>query len=107
MSKVFTNGPGDRGSIPGRVIPKAQNLLLDSALLDTQHYKVRIKGKVEQSSEWKSALLLHLGVVAIEKGAFGSPPTKVANFTYNSASWTPTGMWDAELAWYHSPSATY
>ena len=26
--------------------------------------------------------LLHLGVVAIEKGAFGSPSTKVANFTY-------------------------
>ena len=25
---------------------------------------------------------LHLSVVAIEKGAFGSPSTKVANFTY-------------------------
>ena len=25
---------------------------------------------------------LHLGVVAIEKGTFGSPLTKVANFTY-------------------------
>ena len=25
---------------------------------------------------------LHLGVVAIEKGAFGSPSTMVANFTY-------------------------
>ena len=25
---------------------------------------------------------LHLGVVAIEKGAFGSPSSKVANFTY-------------------------
>ena len=24
----------------------------------------------------------HQGVVAIEKGAFGSPSTKVANFTY-------------------------
>ena len=22
ISRVFTNGPGDRGSIPGRVIPK-------------------------------------------------------------------------------------
>ena len=27
---------------------------------------------------------LHLGVVAIEKGAFGSPSTMVANFTYFS-----------------------
>ena len=26
--------------------------------------------------------LQHFGVVAIEKGAFGSPSTKVANFTY-------------------------
>ena len=46
MSRVFTNDPGDRGSIPGRVIPKAKKMVLDSALLDTQHYKVRIKGKL-------------------------------------------------------------
>ena len=25
---------------------------------------------------------LHLGIVAVEKGAFGSPSTKVANFTF-------------------------
>ena len=55
---------------------------LDTTLLNTQHYKVRFKGKVEQSREWSSALPLHLGVVAIEKGAFGSPSTMVANFTY-------------------------
>ena len=24
MSRVFANAPGDRGSIPGRVIPKTQ-----------------------------------------------------------------------------------
>ena len=29
---------------------------------------------------------LHLGVVAIEKGAFGSPSTMVANFTYFTSS---------------------
>ena len=28
----------------------------DAALLNTQHYKVRIKGKVEQSKGWSSAL---------------------------------------------------
>ena len=70
MSRVFVNGPEDRGSIPGRVIPKTQKMLLDAALLNTQHYKVRIKGKVEQSREWWRPLL-HFGVVAIEKGAFG------------------------------------
>ena len=30
-------------SIPGRVIAKSQNMVLDAALLNTQHYKVRIK----------------------------------------------------------------
>ena len=47
----FANGPGDLGSIPGRVIPKTQKMVLDASLLNTQHYKVRIKGKVKQSRE--------------------------------------------------------
>ena len=82
MVRVFSNGPGDLGSIPGRVIPKTfKKMVLDASLLNTQHYKVRIKGKVEKSWERSSVLPLHLGVVAIEKGAFGSPSTMVANFT--------------------------
>ena len=81
MSKMFANGPGDGGSISGRVIPKTQKILFGTALLNTRHYKVRIKGKVVQSREWRSALL-HFGVVGIEKGTLGSPSTKVANFTY-------------------------
>ena len=48
---VFASGPGDLGSIPSRVIPKTQKMVLDASLLNTQHYKVRIKGKVEQSRE--------------------------------------------------------
>ena len=56
-------------------------MVLDATLLNIQHYKVRIKGKVEQSRERSSALPQHLGVVAIEKGTFGLPSTKVANFT--------------------------
>ena len=55
MSKVFTNGLGDRGSIPVRCIPKTQKIELDAALLNTQHYKVRMKGKVELSREWNIA----------------------------------------------------
>ena len=46
-------------------------MVLDATLLNTQHYKVRIKGKVEQ----------YLGVVAIEKEAVGSPSNKIANLT--------------------------
>ena len=56
-------------------------MVLDTTLLNTQHYKVRFKGKVEQSWEWSSALPYTL-VVAIEKGAFRSPSTMVANFTF-------------------------
>ena len=56
MVRVFANGPGDLHSIPGQVIPKTQKMLPDTSLLNTQHYKVWIKGKVEQSREYSSAL---------------------------------------------------
>ena len=56
MVRVFANGSGDMGSIPGRDIPKTKKMVLDASLLNTQHYKVRIKGKVEQSKERSSAL---------------------------------------------------
>ena len=48
IGRVFADDPGDRGSIPGRVILKTQKMILDVVLLSTQHYKVRIKSKVEQ-----------------------------------------------------------
>ena len=82
VGRVFANDPGDLGSIPGRVIPKTLKMVLDTSLLNTRQYKVRIKGKVEQFWERSSALSLHIGVAAIEKGAFWSPSTKVASFTY-------------------------
>ena len=56
MVRVFANGLGDLGSISSRVIPKTQKMVLDAALLYTQHYEIRIKGKVEQSRERSSAL---------------------------------------------------
>ena len=48
MSWVFANDPGDRSSIPDRVIPKTEKMALDATLLKTQFYKVSIKGKVKQ-----------------------------------------------------------
>ena len=51
MGRVFANGPGDVGSIPGRVIPETLKVVRDTSLHSTQQYKVRIKGKVEQSLE--------------------------------------------------------
>ena len=56
MGRVFPNGPGDMGSIPGRVIPKTFKMVLDTSFLNTQQYMLRIKGKVEQSRERSSAL---------------------------------------------------
>ena len=56
MVKVFANGPGELGSIPSRFMPKKTQIVFDAAFLNTQHYKVRIKGKVEQSRERSSAL---------------------------------------------------
>ena len=55
MSREFTIGPLDQSSIPGRVILKILKIVLDAALLSTQHYKASIKGKVEQSREWSNA----------------------------------------------------
>ena len=51
MSNVFANGPEDRCSIPGRDIPNTQKMVLEAALLSTQHFEVGFKGKVEQSRE--------------------------------------------------------
>ena len=45
MSRVFANGQGDRVLIPGRVIPKIWKIELDASLINTQHFK----GKVKQS----------------------------------------------------------
>ena len=42
MVRVFANGPGDLGSIPGWVRPKTQKMLLDGTFLNTHHYKVQI-----------------------------------------------------------------
>ena len=74
VGRVLTIGPGDLSSIPGCVIPKTLKMVLDTSLFNPQQYKVRIKSKVEHPP-------LHLGVVAIEKGAFWLPSTTVDNFT--------------------------
>ena len=81
MGKLFGNGLGHRDSISGRVIPKTQKRVHNTFLLNTQYYKVHIKDK--WGNPGKGVVPpLHLGVVAIENGAFGSFSTMVANFTY-------------------------
>ena len=56
MVRVFANGPGDLVSISSRVLPKTQKMVRDASLLNTQHYKVGIKGKVKQSRERSGTL---------------------------------------------------
>ena len=38
IGRVFANGLGDRGSIPGWFILWTQKMVLDASLLNTQHY---------------------------------------------------------------------
>ena len=78
VGREFDNSPDDWGSIPGRVIPKTQNMVLDAALFNTQYYKVRNKGKLKQSWEIPQQFF---SVVAFEKGDFRSPSNTVANNT--------------------------
>ena len=54
---VFANGPGHLGSIAGRVILETLKMVLDTSLVNTQQYKVRIESKVDQSRERNSILL--------------------------------------------------
>ena len=48
---MFANGPGDQDFNPDWFIHKTQKIVLDTSLVNNQHYKLRIKGKVEQSRE--------------------------------------------------------
>ena len=57
-------------------------MVLDASLLNTLHYKLRIKGKVEQSRERSNAFPNTFGVVAIKKAALGWQSTTVPKFTY-------------------------
>ena len=70
MSRVFVNGPGDQRSIPGHT---KDSMVLDADLLNTQHYKVRIKGKVEQSKE-RSSVLPYTSMGLLLKGEPLGPP---------------------------------
>ena len=56
VGRVFASGSGDLGSVPGHVIPKTLKMVLDTSLLNTQQYKVRMKGKVDQPREKSSTL---------------------------------------------------
>ena len=41
------NGPGDQGSIPGRVISKTQKMVLDDSLLNSALYESMVSGAIQ------------------------------------------------------------
>ena len=78
--RVFTNGPRDQGSIPGPVIRKTQNGT-ECDLAYTQH--LRHESRVSGAIRGKNLCpLRHLGVLAIEKGAFESPWIMIGQYIY-------------------------
>ena len=68
---------GRPGFNPWSSHTKTQKMVLDASLLHTQYQGLSgaIQGKERHHP-------LHLGAVAIEKEAFGSPLTNVTNFTF-------------------------
>ena len=67
------------------IIPKTEKMILVTFLHNTQHYKVRIKGKVAQTMK-ELLSSLHLCVITNEKEVFGSPLLRSLTllFTYLS-----------------------
>ena len=59
---MFVDGPRDRGSIPGRIILKAQKMVLDAALLNTQfslpYYLLIAGGRVIEFVPFPRVLVL-------------------------------------------------
>ena len=76
MIRESTNGPGDRGSVKGRVLPKTQKMIIDAYMLNIQHYKVGIKWK---SSNPGKGVAYSFGVVGMEKKPSGQPWLLSAN----------------------------
>ena len=71
-------------------------MVLGASLINTQHYKVRIKGKVDKSREGVAPSPTQ----GVGEGAFGSFSTMVANFTllYTPISRSYLEDWSDSLA---------
>ena len=92
MGSVFANVSGDQGSILDQVIPKTQKMGLDTSLLNTQHYKVCIKGKVEQSRERSCTLPYILVLFLLKKDSSGHPRLQLPTYLIQLRSSTTTNI---------------
>ena len=66
----------------GSVFASGPPVVPDTSLLNTQQYKVRIKGKVEQSRERSSALPYTSVSKLLKREPSGRPRLKGDNFTF-------------------------
>ena len=74
MSREFTNGPADWGSIES--YQRLKKMIFDAALLNTQYYKVRVKLSNPENGVAPSPTRRYS---SYWKGSFGSPSTKIGN----------------------------
>ena len=81
MSGDFTGRPGFTPCSN-----QTQKMVLDATLLNTQHCKVRIKGKLEQSRDWSSTLPYTSKRWLLKREPSGPPrlrlPTSLFIFTF-------------------------
>ena len=56
VGKVFADGPEKRFNPRSSHAKDSKKVVLDASMFNTQHYKVYIKGKMEQSRERNSTL---------------------------------------------------
>ena len=56
---VFTNSPGDQTSIPGQVVQMTKKMVLDTFLLNIQHYMIQIKGKWSNQGKGEAFFPIH------------------------------------------------
>ena len=81
VGRVFTNGPGEQASVPGSVIPKTLKWYLIPPCLTLSN--TRYVSKVKWSNPGKGVAPSPTPrCSSYEKGAFWSPSTTVASFTY-------------------------
>ena len=81
--RVLANGPGDLSSIPSHVIAKTIKMVIDTFLLNTQQYKVRIEGKMEQSRERSNDLSYTSG----KREPSGHPRLRSLTFYFYQKQW--------------------
>ena len=107
---VFANGVGDQISIPGWVKPKTQEMALNASFLNTQHYKVWIKGQVEESRE-RNGLgdNINGGVFHILQSFNTLPPESLVSYleppfweVYYFSADTVSILWDLTIRWFFS-----